>query len=195
MATIPLITTPFAESFPKALLNGAREIIRPTLTCPEGKQEFDRACFPPAMLACLPASLPMSISIRAPATRSWCFPIRTLSGSCRVARVAGGVVQGYLVNGDYLTEVHLAGLRKANPPFGLYLPDGINSFGMDGVPSFTRSPGLWFYLLRHYRRRQSHAEEWWDWCWTTTAISIWPLPKRRLPTQWARSGSQNARPR
>jgi hypothetical protein len=60
-------------------------------------------------------------------------------------------MQSYLVNGKYLTGVELAGLERAKPPFALYFPDGPLSQEIDGVPNFTRSPEVWFYLLRHYR--------------------------------------------
>jgi hypothetical protein len=162
VATIPVITPPYAESFPSSALKGAREILRPNLTCPQGKQEFDHACFSSADAQLFTAVSHYVDQHTSPGDPIVVFPYQNAFGVMARRTVAGGVLQNYLVNGDYLTELDLAGLRKADPPLGLYLPEagqgvgvnsreGIHSYAMDGVPSFTRSPEVWFYLLRHYR--------------------------------------------
>lgn len=125
------------------------------IACPTGYQEFDHACF-----LSVDAQLFTKISdyVRqhtAAGEPILVFPYQNLFGVMSRRRVAGGVMQGYLVNGDYLTQLELAGLRGANPPFGLYFPDGVYTVSLDGVPSLTRSPRLWFYLLRHYRSEGS----------------------------------------
>ncbi len=83
------------------------------------------------------------------------FPYQTAFGMTSRHRVAGGVLQSYLVNGDYLTGLELEGLRQLNPASGVYFPDGLISVGVDFVPNFTRSPDVWFYLLRNYRLESS----------------------------------------
>jgi hypothetical protein len=79
------------------------------------------------------------------------FPYETAFGLTSRRQIAGGVLQSYLINGPYLTNLELAGLRQASPPIALYFPDGVISLAIDGVPNFARSPDVWFYLLRHYR--------------------------------------------
>jgi len=60
------------------------------------------------------------------------------------------VLQDYLVNGGYLTQLEIDGLQKTDPPLALYFPDTPSSPSLDWVPSFTRSPDVWFYFFRHY---------------------------------------------
>jgi hypothetical protein len=79
------------------------------------------------------------------------FPYQTIVGLTSHRDVAGGVMQSFHANGDYLTQLELDGLQQRRPLFGLYFPDGIMGSPLDGVPSFTRSPALWFYLVGHYR--------------------------------------------
>lgn len=161
-ASLPLLNTPFAEPFPRGLWQAAREVVQPTLTCPAKKQEFDHACFSLAdaqVFATVSAYVDQHTSPHDPIV---VFPYQNAFGTMARRTVAGGVLQSYLVNGDFLTNLDLVRLRNANPPFGLYLPEagpsfgasppeGVYSYEMDGVPSFTRSPSVWFYLLRHYR--------------------------------------------
>ncbi|MGC2109743.1 MAG: hypothetical protein WA655_09510, partial [Candidatus Korobacteraceae bacterium] len=166
VALVPVITIPRAESFPLNVVKGAREIIRPNLTCPAGKQEFDHACFS-ANEAQLFSTVSGYVDQHTnPDDPIMVFPYQNAFGVMSRRTVAGGVLQDYLVSGDSLTELDLAGLRKSGPPFGLYFPEagqgisvnateGIYSYAMDGVPNFTRSPGIWFYLLRHYRAESS----------------------------------------
>ena len=151
VVTAPFILTPSVEPPASSALKGARELLQPNLACPEGKQEFDHACFGPTIARLFSTTSNYIDQHTSPGDAIVVFPYQNAFGVMARRNVAGGVLQGYLVNGEYLTELDLAGLRKANPQFGLYFPDGVYSFGLDGVPSFTRSPGIWFYLLRHYR--------------------------------------------
>jgi hypothetical protein len=128
-----------------------REAAHPVRTCPAGMTEMDRACLSASdaklitdvsryVDAHTPAGVPIAI-----------FPYATAFGFTSHHQVAGGVLQSYLVNGPYLSELELAGLERSSPPFALYLPDGMICFGLDSVPNFTRSPDVWFYLFEHYR--------------------------------------------
>ena len=90
------------------------------------------------------------------------FPYETIFGIASRRNVAGGVMQSYLVSGQYLSQLEISGLERASAPVGLYLPDadpnlGTDrdaSFAIDGVSNFTRSPEVWFWILRHYRSEQ-----------------------------------------
>ena len=170
VATLPLIAVPHAESFLSALGTAAGELFHPTLTCPQGKQEFDHACFSPANAQLFAAASAYIDQHTNPSDPILVFPYQNALGVMSRRSVAGGVLQGYLVNGDYLTNLDLAGLRKADPPLAIYVPDSPPSFGvpsseiafnydMDGVPSFTRSPDVWFYLLQHYRSPAAPAAD------------------------------------
>ncbi|HUI82748.1 MAG TPA: hypothetical protein VL240_00910 [Candidatus Binatia bacterium] len=134
------------------------QIMHPVVTCPPETQQFDGACLQPH-----DAELFSVVSLylgrhAAPGDTIAVFPYETAFGLTSRHQVAGGVLQSYLVNGDYLTRLELAGLRRARPSVGLYLPDGYISAPLDYVPNFTRSADLWFYLLRHYRAESSPAQ-------------------------------------
>ena len=85
------------------------------------------------------------------------FPYETAFGLASRHQVAGGVLQSYLVNGDYLTNLELAGLRRSRPPLALYLPERDITVPVDSIPNFTRSPEVWFYLMENYRAVGSPA--------------------------------------
>ena len=130
----------------------------PMVGCPDGFRLFDQACFRTAdseLLSSVSAYVDQHTDRRDPIL---VFPYETAFGLTSRRMVAGGVLQSYLVNGEYLTNLELAGLRRWDPPFGLYFPDGVISEAVDGIPNFTRSPRLWFYLVRHYRLAGSPAK-------------------------------------
>ena len=142
--------TPYPAYRPDEILRWMRETAHPVSACPAGMVQLDRACLLPKdaqlieqvsgyLEATAPADAPIAI-----------FPYETAFGFTSHHQVAGGVLQSYLVNGEYLAGLELAGLERSRPPFALYLPDGIISHGVDAVPNFTRSPEVWFYLLQHY---------------------------------------------
>ncbi len=132
-------------------------VVHPLLTCHAGTREFDRACFP-SIAAELLSTVSADVDSRTqPSNRIAVFPYETVFGFASRRQVAGGVLQSYLVNGEYLTDLELAGLRRSSPPFALYFPDEAISEAIDSVPNFTRSPELWFYLVQHYRAAGSPA--------------------------------------
>jgi len=132
--------------------------------CPAGTVEFDHAC-----LFSDDAELLRKVSeyVRAQAPSGAMiavFPYQTAFGLSSRHQVAGGVLQGYLINGEYLTDMELSALQKARPTLALYLPDreaggkrlhNRISLDVDGVLNFTRSPELWFYYVQHYRTQGS----------------------------------------
>lgn len=154
IATLAL-AHPYPMFLPASVAAQIRNIAHPTLQCPAGMQEFDRAC-----LSAKDAELVRSVSAyvsanTTPNSSIAVFPYETAFGLTSRHQVAGGVLQSYLGNGEYLTRVELEGLQHAKPPLALYFPDGVISLGLDFVPNFTRSPDVWFYLLRHYRSEGS----------------------------------------
>lgn len=148
-------TLVFASAYPiykpAEALQWVREAAHPVRTCPTGMTELDRACLAPSD-AKLIMEVSRNVDSRTPAGAPIAiFPYETAFGFTSRRQVAVGMLQSYLVNGDYLTQLELAGLERSRPLFALYLPDGIVSHGVDAVPNFTRSPQVWFYLLEHYR--------------------------------------------
>jgi hypothetical protein len=150
IATLAL-AHPFSSFTSASMANRWRQILHPPTSCEPGSQEFDRACFPDSDAEVL-STVSTYIGLNSkPGEPIALFPYQTAFGLSSRHPIAGGVLQSYLVNGDYLTRLEVAGLEKSSPGFGLYLPERSLSFGVDYVPNFTRSPGVWFYLLRHYR--------------------------------------------
>jgi hypothetical protein len=95
------------------------------------------------------------------------FPYQTMFGIASRRNVAGGLMQPYTASGTDLAQLEIAGLERVPAPAGLYLPDpdlehlsnseityrrNLDlSLPVDGVANFTRTPEVWFWLLRHYR--------------------------------------------
>jgi hypothetical protein len=143
---------------PYSLMVKGKEIAHPLLSCPEEYRWFDRGCFRNSDAALLSRVSGYVDQHTANGDSILVFPYETAFGLTSRRRVAGGVLQSYLASGEYLNDLELSGLRRANPPAGLYLPDGVISKGVDEIPNFTRNPELWFYLLRHYRSDGTPAD-------------------------------------
>lgn len=146
-----ILAHPSAMFAPHSIATRARQIAHPVLACPAGFQQFDRACFPASDAELLTSVASYIRSNTTPQEEIAVFPYETAFGLASRRQVAGGVLQSYLVNGPYLTDLELEALQRSAPPFALYFPDGLISVAVDSVPNFTRSPQLWFYFLRHYR--------------------------------------------
>jgi hypothetical protein len=130
--------------------------------CPLGALPFDGACLVSGFATDLEIVARHLQRSSKPTDSLVIFPYETIFGIASQRNVAGGVMQSYLVSGPYLSRLQISGLERASAPVGLYLPDadanlGTDrdaSFAVDGVPNFTRSPEVWFWILRHYRSEQ-----------------------------------------
>lgn len=82
------------------------------------------------------------------------YPYENIFGVVARRRVAGGVLQNYTAGGKYLTDKQLDALQQHKPPVGIYSADGYAFWPwlVDGVSNFTRTPEVWLYLQRHYKR-------------------------------------------
>jgi hypothetical protein len=133
------------------ILHRVRQVAYASRECPSGNTEFDRACYP----------LQFAETLRVGASylqehcgaNDWIvvYPYQNIFGIASRRNVAGGLMHSYHANGPQLSEVDIAGLENAAPLAGLYLPDGELSAAIDGVPNFTRSSAVWFWMFRHYR--------------------------------------------
>ncbi len=78
------------------------------------------------------------------------FPFENLYADMAGRPVAGGVLQAYAAAAPLLMERHIRGLEKQDPPVAVFSADEVATYGIDGVPNFTRSPELWLYLQARY---------------------------------------------
>lgn len=162
LATIVLASA-YPLYTPADVLSRWRHMVHPVVTCGAGSREFDRACLSAGAAELLTSVSQLVNSQTNPGDIIGIFPYETAFGLASRHQVAGGLLQSYIANGEYLTDLELAGLRHANSAFTLYFPDGVVtpdgviSVGVDDVPNFTRSPEVWFYLLQHYRAAGSPA--------------------------------------
>jgi hypothetical protein len=130
--------------------------------CPSGSLQFDHACLVAGFATDLEIISRHIQQLSGPHDSLVIFPYETIFGIASQQNVAGGVMQSYLVSGPYLSQLEISGLERASAPVGLYLPDtdpnlGTDrdaSYAIDGVANFTRSPQVWFWILRHYRSEQ-----------------------------------------
>ena len=150
-------------TFPPPLLRSYSTQLRDSVTaCPRGAMQFDGACLVAAFATDLEIVSRHIQQISGPGDSVVIFPYETIFGIASRRNVAGGLMQSYLVSGPYLSQIEIAGLERAAAPVGLYLPDADPnldtdrdaSYAIDGVPNFTRSPQVWFWILRHYHSQQ-----------------------------------------
>ncbi len=139
---------------PSIIRSNCSQITRPLTECPVGSREFDRVCYPVEFARILQTTTGYQQEHSGPGDYMAVFPYQTIFGVAARRKAAGGVMQSYLASGEYLSRVDLAGLERAAPPAGLYLPDGEYSDPVDGIPNFTRSPEVWLWMFGHYRGAQ-----------------------------------------
>jgi hypothetical protein len=93
----------------------------------------------------------------APTDSVMVFPYQNLVGDAARRLVAGGVLQNYLIGGEYLTRRQIVGLETLRPRYGVYFLDWPGVYKVDDVSSFTRTPQVWFYMQRHYSAERQIA--------------------------------------
>jgi hypothetical protein len=155
----------FAERAPQrtpvfrwsSILYRYSQVLHPWTECPGSLQEFDQACYP-ADFTQLLGTVDGYLKLHSQANDSVViFPYQYMFGMSSGRNVASGVEQSFLAAGPYLSQLAIAGMEQGSAPAGLYFPDGPLSQAIDGVPNFTRTPALWFWLCRHYRSEQELA--------------------------------------
>jgi len=147
------------------------ELRHPMTVCPPSYSEFDRACYlEPLTPRMLNAASSFLAQHSGPNDSIFVFPYQTMFGLAARRNVAGGLMQAYTASGPYLTQLEVAGLEGKSIPAALYLPDddyahmseteikrwsrNYLSVPVDGIPNFTRTPEVWFWMVRHYRSSQ-----------------------------------------
>ncbi len=160
-------------SGPANAIRLVRQLLKPKTQCPAGLREFDRSCFAPEFTAMLRSTTSYLVQHSGPREDIVVFPYQTIFGIASRRSAAGGLMQPYTASGPYLSQLEISGLERAPAPAGLYLTDlewgfrdgrpglseanGIRRLNLgigvpiDGVYNFTRTPELWFWMLRHFR--------------------------------------------
>lgn len=149
------------------------QVFEPLTECPAGFHEFNRGCFETDFAGMLRSGSAYLQQHSGPNESILVFPYQTLFGIASQRNVAGGLIQPYTASGPYLSQLEIAGLERGAPPAGVYLPDADLaqmslsevshwsqsdlSVPVDGVNNFTRTPEVWFWMLRHYRADQQLA--------------------------------------
>lgn len=146
-----VLASPNRLFFPSDFLARLSQVQRPLTTCPVGFRAYDRACIAAPFAATLDAAAPYLNQGTSEHDAVVVFPYQSIYGVAARRDVGGGLLLTYLADGLYLSDVELSGLIDVNAPLGLYLPEGELSPPIDGVPNFTRTPQVWFWLLQHYR--------------------------------------------
>jgi hypothetical protein len=155
---------------PSTVIHLFADLRHPLTSCPSGYSEFDRGCFAPEFTGMLQSASRFLSQHSGPQDPMLVFPYQTMFGIASQRNVAGGLMQAYTASGPYLSQLEIAGLERAAPLVGLYLPDpDLRDFSeedlshwrnldlslaVDGVSNFARTPEVWFWLVRHYRSEQ-----------------------------------------
>jgi hypothetical protein len=141
--------------------------------CPVGANFLDQACFNPGDSRKL-SSVSAAVQSRVAGSDSVAvFPYENIYAVLARRRTAGGLLQHYIGTTLYSSVRQLEGLVQDKPPLLIYSMDGLATSRIDGIPSFTRTPDIWFYFQQHYaeeaepdpgilllRRDDSRAVKW-----------------------------------
>lgn len=119
--------------------------------CPAGFQEFKQVCYPGRFVSMLNVADSYLNQHSKSNDSILVFPYQYMYGMTSGHNVAGGVLQSFLASGSYLSKLDIDGMSKSAAPAGLYFPDGELSLRIDDVSNFTRTPDVWFWILKHYR--------------------------------------------
>ncbi len=154
-----LTLRPSSVFLPGAVVEQMQQLRQPLRACPEGYQQMDAACLPADVAQWLAEVAGFVRKQARPDAKIAVLSYETAVGLLSRHQVAGGVMQSYLVNGDYLTSLEVQGLERDRPAVGLYFPGSAANPPLDSVPTLTRSPELWLYYLRHYRLADRPASD------------------------------------
>jgi hypothetical protein len=154
--------------WPSSLVHAYRTVRNPVTRCGPGYGEFQHACYVETLTPRLLTAGGQFLSANSAVKDSvFVFPYQTMYGLAAERNVAGGLMQAYTASGPELSEVEISGLEGKTIPAALYFTDpdyrhstrediehwsrNYLSVPVDGIPSFTRTPEVWFWMLRHYR--------------------------------------------
>jgi len=153
---------------PSSLIRLYGQLLHPMTECPARYHEYDRACYQEALTPAMLTAGANFLSQHSGANESvFVFPYQTMFGLAARRNVAGGLMQAYTASGPYLSRLEIAGLEGKAIPAALYLTDddysrmsptevarwsrNYLSVPVDGISNFTRTPEVWFWMVRRYR--------------------------------------------
>jgi hypothetical protein len=153
---------------PSSVLRLYSQLQNPMTNCPAGYSEFDRACYLEALTPQMLNAGSNFLSRNSTREESvFVFPYQTMLGLAAGRNVAGGLMQAYTASGPNLARLEISGLEGKSVPAALYFTDpdyrhmseaevkrwsrNYLSVPVDGIPNFTRTPEVWFWMMRHYR--------------------------------------------
>lgn len=126
------------------------QLRHPSTECPTGFEDFRQICYPLQFVSMLNVADNYLDQHSRANDSILIFPYQYMFGITSDRNVAGGVLQSFLANGSYLSQLDIAGMAKAAAPAGLYFPDGELSLRIDDVSNFTRTPDIWFWIFNHH---------------------------------------------
>ena len=153
---------------PSSVIRLYGQLRDPLTECPPGYGEFDRACYVEPLTPPMLTTAANFLSHHSgPNDSIFVFPYQTMFGLAARREVAGGLMQAYTASGPDLSRLEISGLEGKSIPAALYLPDddyghmseaeiarwsrNYLSVPVDGISNFTRTPEVWFWLVRRYR--------------------------------------------
>ncbi|MCI0353113.1 MAG: hypothetical protein L0Z53_27150, partial [Acidobacteriales bacterium] len=148
---------PIAALQPKTIVAGFRPPITQSRTCPPGMFLIDDACLTRRSYEPLSAVSEYLRTHTAENEAVAIFPFENMYAAVARRPVAGGVLQNYQIAGERLSRLQLDGLERDRPRLAVYSADGLATVGVDGVPNLTRTPEVWLYLQRHFRKQAELA--------------------------------------
>jgi hypothetical protein len=155
LALTAFVTGPTPMAMPRLIIDNLRlgSVVR-SQDCPEGTRYFDEACLLPTDFGALRAVSDYLRNETSASESVAVFPYENLYADVARRPIAGGVLQNYMALGDHLVQRQLTGLRRDNPRIAILSIDGLASWPLDGVPNFTRTPDVWFYLQNNFLRQR-----------------------------------------
>lgn len=160
-----LFVPPLPEFQAASLRLRLARTIYPIRTCPSGYREVDHACFTDGFADTLQTTVSYLQQHSGEHDAVLIYPYQYMFAVAARRDVAGAVEQSFLANGPYLSQLHIAGMQRANAPVGLFFRDATPreymsstlSLPIDEVSNFTRTPDVWLWVFRNYRAGQPLA--------------------------------------
>jgi len=165
LAASLLFVHPLPEFQPASLRFRLAQMLRPATTCPDGFRDVSHACFPNEFANILQTIVNYVQQHSAEHDSVLIYPYQYMFAVAAHRDPAGDVEQSFLANGPCLSQVDIAGMRRANAPVGMFFRDATPreyasatlSLPIDEVSNFTRTPDIWLWVFQHYRADQPLA--------------------------------------
>ena len=149
VATTWVAFVPAERPWESRLLSRNWKVERVSGDCPSGTQYFQQACLSTPQFQAL--SNAAAFLKNSSGSEVLVFPYENVLAVAGGKVAAGGVLQTYAANGDFLMAEQLKSLGHDRPELAIYGLDDIASWRIDDVSNFSRSPKVWYLLQQNYR--------------------------------------------